>query len=325
MKPVITRLYACNLPQFEGTILKRELTILLQKTVQVHDLYIPGPTLTGLRRDFAIIAILGDESMASNCVKTFNGCYLMGVKIHLEVARTEFYVNRLHKEKESVKQESIESDSPACINNTTVVSLRRGSGYPLQLFSIVPRGNIIDESALSCKRIEFSNNLTVDSTFMAPIKKKRLGFGTLLKSAAHVNDDDMHPAEIEILEDKFAVPDDDDPMLRNELGRSLSVLMSVLNNTTDARLNTTDALVVEKKRLIVPRFDPSKSHRALLESLPNMNPSSRELENMNPSSNELDKFVDLPQLKDIFKKTVRTSRWQLYGFDVLVGWRLVWR
>lgn len=72
---------------------------LFSKLCPVSEVYIPGPTETTLRRDFAIITLDGDEELVKKCVKTFNSSVWKGTKLHVELAK-EWYRERIEKEKE---------------------------------------------------------------------------------------------------------------------------------------------------------------------------------------------------------------------------------
>ena len=42
------------------------------------DIYLPSLTLTGIRRDFAIVTVNADIESVKKCVKVFNNCHWKG-------------------------------------------------------------------------------------------------------------------------------------------------------------------------------------------------------------------------------------------------------
>lgn len=76
-----------------------DLRSLFSKLCPVSEVYIPGPTETTLRRNFAIVTLEGGEEEVKKCVKSFNSSIWKGSKLHVELAK-EWYKERIAKEKE---------------------------------------------------------------------------------------------------------------------------------------------------------------------------------------------------------------------------------
>jgi hypothetical protein len=116
-----------------------DLESLVSKVCKVSEVYIPPPTLTGLRRNFAVITIAGDSEEVKKCVKSFNGSVWKGAKLHFAVAN-EYYRDRLEKEKiaiveeqEQLKLNMLALMEPKPIPPVTkeVISLRKIKSQPL--------------------------------------------------------------------------------------------------------------------------------------------------------------------------------------------------
>jgi hypothetical protein len=71
---------------------------LFSKVCPVQEVYFPGPTSTGLRRDFAIVTVEGDSDAVKKCAKSLNGSLWKGARLSVEPAQ-EWYQDRLQRER----------------------------------------------------------------------------------------------------------------------------------------------------------------------------------------------------------------------------------
>lgn len=98
------RLFVSNIPaQAQVCDIKRELTTIFTKLTIVEEIYIPSPTMTGIFRNFAIVRIFSTSELKNECIKAFNGCYVLGCKIHVEMCRNMFYKEKLDLERIATK------------------------------------------------------------------------------------------------------------------------------------------------------------------------------------------------------------------------------
>lgn len=140
------RLYVKDTPT-DATV--ADFTALFGRLCPVLDVYIPGPTPTGIRRNFVIVTLEADESNLKNYMKTFNGILWMGVKIRIELAK-EWYQTRWDKEKkefeekERKKEEELQQLNEIvdyCIpkaNLDEALSIRKSKFLPVKQISAVP-------------------------------------------------------------------------------------------------------------------------------------------------------------------------------------------
>ena len=75
-----------------------DLTILISKVCPVEEVYISGPTPTGINRSFAIVVVNASSALVEKCIKTFNNCHWKGTRIYVEKAK-EYYKDRFEKER----------------------------------------------------------------------------------------------------------------------------------------------------------------------------------------------------------------------------------
>ena len=75
-----------------------DLTILISKVCPVEEVYISGPTPTGINRSFAIVVVNASSVLVEKCIKTFNNCHWKGTRIYVEKAK-EYYKDRFEKER----------------------------------------------------------------------------------------------------------------------------------------------------------------------------------------------------------------------------------
>ena len=108
-----------------------DLITLFSKVAPVSEVYVPPPTVTGLRRDFAIVSLSGDMEDAKKCAKSLNGSLWKGSKLRVEIAN-QFYKNRLENEKtqEMEKEQSVaalaqKEPEPLPLVSTDVIKLRK--------------------------------------------------------------------------------------------------------------------------------------------------------------------------------------------------------
>lgn len=89
-----------------------ELQSLVQRIAAVQEVYIPGPTETGIHRGFAIVRLVDNEdsTLVGKCVKKLDNCIWKGGKIQVEAAEIEFYKDRLKDEKTNEIKEAIEKE-----------------------------------------------------------------------------------------------------------------------------------------------------------------------------------------------------------------------
>jgi len=118
----------------------QDLSDLFSKVTAVKDVYIPGPSITGLRRDFGIVAIEGDSEEAKKCAKSFSGSLWKGSKLRVEVAE-EYYVDRLEREKRET--EATQAKLQEVANVQQVVPLPPVSGDVIRLRKIKLQENPI--------------------------------------------------------------------------------------------------------------------------------------------------------------------------------------
>jgi RNA recognition motif-containing protein len=100
------RLFISNIP-YTASIddIKRELKNVFSKVCVVDEVYVPPSTITGIFRNFAIVRILATDELKNKCLKVFNGCYLLGSKIRVELCKNKFYKEKLENERiEETKQ-----------------------------------------------------------------------------------------------------------------------------------------------------------------------------------------------------------------------------
>lgn len=92
----MTRIFVRNIPA-QATV--EDLKALFAKVSPVSEVYVPLPTVTTWRRNFAIVTIEGDDTEGKKCVKALNGAVWKGEKLTIEVAN-EYYKDRIAREKE---------------------------------------------------------------------------------------------------------------------------------------------------------------------------------------------------------------------------------
>ena len=56
----------------------QDLCALFGKLVQIESIYTPGPSLTGLKRRFAMLKSTSDPSEVAKCIKKLNNCLWKG-------------------------------------------------------------------------------------------------------------------------------------------------------------------------------------------------------------------------------------------------------
>ena len=75
-----------------------DLSILISKVCPVEEVYISGPTPTGINRSFAIVTVNASNNLVEKCIKTFNNCHWKGTRIYVEKAK-EYYKDRFERER----------------------------------------------------------------------------------------------------------------------------------------------------------------------------------------------------------------------------------
>ncbi len=92
----MTRIFVRNIPAQAS---KDDLQALFAKFSPVSEVYVPPPTITTLRRNFAIVCIEGDDVEGKKCVKALNNSVWKGEKLSIEMAN-EYHKDRIAREKE---------------------------------------------------------------------------------------------------------------------------------------------------------------------------------------------------------------------------------
>ena len=92
----MTRIFVRNIPAQAS---KDDLQALFAKISPVSEVYVPPPTITTLRRNFAIVCIEGDDAEGKKCVKALNNSVWKGEKLSIEMAN-EYHKDRIAREKE---------------------------------------------------------------------------------------------------------------------------------------------------------------------------------------------------------------------------------
>ena len=95
---------------FSSETTKEDVTALISKVCPVKEVYIPGKTVTGWQRLFAIVVVDADSELQQKCIKAFNNSLWNGSRIHLEVSNKPYYVDRLRDEKEKEEEEEAAND-----------------------------------------------------------------------------------------------------------------------------------------------------------------------------------------------------------------------
>ena len=102
---------------FSSETTKEDVTALISKVCPVEEVYIPGKTLTGWQRLFAIVVVDADSELQQKCIKAFNNSLWKGARIHLELSNKPFYADRLAQERE---EEEAANDAVTDENNEVV-------------------------------------------------------------------------------------------------------------------------------------------------------------------------------------------------------------
>ena len=91
---------------FSSATTKEDVTALISKVCPVKEVYIPGKTVTGWQRLFAIVVVDADSELQQKCIKAFNNSLWNGSRIHLEVSNKQYYVDRLRDEKKKEEEDA---------------------------------------------------------------------------------------------------------------------------------------------------------------------------------------------------------------------------
>jgi hypothetical protein len=163
-----SRLYVSNLsPGFKQESLYK----LFEKICEVKDVYIPETTITGINRGFAIVSVknVGQEILLK-CIKSFNNCFYEGCKIKVEAAKSQYYKDRLAKEKLSEKEainnqtNKIESPVKDENSNSAFLKIRKSRQTHILACTIPVTGTAVgtrlfnDEAYIASRRIVFDDN-----------------------------------------------------------------------------------------------------------------------------------------------------------------------
>ena len=106
-----------------------DLSTLITKVCPVVEVYISGPTPTGINRSFAIVVVNANSLLVDKCIKTFNNCHWKGTRIFVEKAK-EYYKDRLGREQTRDREAVIESlrvlSLPSCTTSSSSSSVITG-------------------------------------------------------------------------------------------------------------------------------------------------------------------------------------------------------
>ena len=111
-----------------------DISILITKVCPVVEVYISGPTPTGINRSFAIVVVNANNLLVEKCIKTFNNCHWKGTRIFVEKAK-EYYKDRLGREQTRDREAVIESlrvlSLPSCTtSSSSSVITGKSNRYP---------------------------------------------------------------------------------------------------------------------------------------------------------------------------------------------------
>lgn len=111
---------------FPLTTTTQDIGDLFNRVGKVEDVYMPGPTPTGLFRDFAIVTLgFSSEEDIPKCSKTLNNVLWKGGKIQVEVAK-QYYQEKLDIERmeEAQKQLEEQEETPTLTNGKQSIEQR---------------------------------------------------------------------------------------------------------------------------------------------------------------------------------------------------------
>ena len=199
---------------------EEDIRALVQRVAPLEEVYFPGPTLTGVFRNFAVVRLIESQNnIAEICVKKLNSCIWKGVKIQVELASNAFYEDRLQEERRSAREEREVPQlnvkvSITQIDPSHILHLRRVRGgelisvhqQPIAKSSKNANNNcgiktVFDENyapviMLSPARDGDVNKIEQKSEVSRQIvivPGKRLGFGTLLIDGERYPENYMEP------------------------------------------------------------------------------------------------------------------------------------
>ena len=98
-----TRLAGIYVSGFSESTTLQDLRALFGKVVHIESMYMPGPSPTGLKRNFAVLKSSSDPGEVAKCVKKLNNCLWKGGTLVVEAA-TEHYDERLRREGQEAKE-----------------------------------------------------------------------------------------------------------------------------------------------------------------------------------------------------------------------------
>jgi hypothetical protein len=93
-----------------------DLRDLFSKMVRVQSVFEPGPTPTGLKRNFMIIKVIAEEGEVAKCIKKLNNCFWKGGTLCVEKSNEHYDVRidrEHHEEEEEDKKLRLEREDEA--------------------------------------------------------------------------------------------------------------------------------------------------------------------------------------------------------------------